>query len=125
MQIKLYIEYTSLAILKIQNRFDTGNWINLKIGQNNKIYEIKIDDKLVYKTTNSNPKSRSNVTVVIGNTYSSPLYFSIAIGQYQNFEIYSCLSAGKTSKIDGFRYQTFSTFLNTFSIVQDWKHKWC
>ena len=102
--VKLHVSYTPLGtesnhIYVIPNRFDTGNWINLKISQNNKLYEIKVDDKVVYKTTNSNPKSWSNVNVVMGNTYLTTLYYSPAIGEYRNFEVYSCTTTKTTTSI--------------------------
>ena len=75
-------------------KFNTGNWINLKISQNNKAYEIKFDDKLVHTEMNSSPQVWSNVKVVIGNTYGNYL---TALGEYRNFEIYSC-SPGKTTR---------------------------
>ena len=73
-------------------KFNTGSWINLKISQNNKVYEIKVDDKLVHKEINSKPEAWSNVKVVIGSPTGS--------GEYRNFEIYTDLyscSSGKTS----------------------------
>ena len=96
--VKLHVSYTPLGaesnhIYVIPNRFDTGNWINLKISQNNKAYEIKFDDKLVHTEMNSSPQVWSNVKVVIGNTYGN---YSTALGEYRNFEIYSC-SPGKTT----------------------------
>ena len=100
-QVKLHVSYTPIGtksnhVYNTQKNFNTGNWINLKISQHNKVYEIKVDDKLVHKVTNPNPKSWSNVKVVMGNTYGTTFY-STALGDYRNFEIYTCSSAGKTT----------------------------
>ena len=100
-QVKLQVSYNPFGTkgnhyYDLPNSFNTGSFINLKISQNNKVYEIKVDDKLVHKATNSYPKSWSNVKVVMGNTYGKTIY-STALGDYRNFEIYSCSSAGKTT----------------------------
>ena len=100
-QVKLHVSYTPFGTksnhyYNFPNSFNTGSFINLKISQNNKVYEIKVDDKLVHKATNPNPKSWSNVKVVVGNTYGKTFY-STALGDYRNFEIYTCSSSGMTT----------------------------
>ena len=74
---------------------NTEKWVNLKISQresqatNKWIYEVQVDDKLVYSIPNSNPQKWSNVNVVMGNTYSNNLYES-AQGEYRSFKLSSC-----------------------------------
>ena len=69
----------------ITTKFNTGNWINLKISQMNKVYEINIDYIQVYNTTNNMLKKWENVNIVMGNTYATK-YIS-AFGYYRNFDI--------------------------------------
>ena len=89
------IGYTSNHAYDLPDKFNTGNWFNLKLSQTNKVYEIKVDDKLVHTVTNSNSKAWSNVKIVMGNTYSINGISNIlpAIGEYRNFDINSCPSA--------------------------------
>ena len=83
------IGYTSNHAYDLPDKFNTGNWFNLKLSQTNKVYEIKVDDKLVHTVTNSNSKAWSNVKIVMGNTYGVSTILP-AIGEYRNFDINSC-----------------------------------
>ena len=69
----------------VQN-FNDDKWFNLKIGQTNKLYYIKIDDTPVHSAINPSPKIWTDVKVVIGNTYGNTL-FAPANGYYRNFVI--------------------------------------
>ena len=69
-------------------KYNTGNWVNLKISQINGLYEVKIDGKLIHTANNAKTQTWQNVKVVIGNTYGNHAFQSSA-GQYRNFEIRS------------------------------------
>ena len=90
-------------VYKPTTKFNTGNWVNLKISQTNAmknehrddiestsgLYEIKIDDEVVFIGTNEMAQTWKNVKVVMGNNYGWPELYSSAIGEYRNFEIIS------------------------------------
>ena len=73
----------------------TDQWVNLKISQresqatNEWIYEVQVDDKLVYNISNWKPQEWSNVNVIMGNTYGKNEYES-AQGEYRSFKLSSC-----------------------------------
>ena len=82
-----------------QTKWNTGNWINLKLSQINGIYEIRVDNKLQHKVTNTQPRTWNNVSVVIGNSYASKKgKYKPAVGEYQNFELDPCEKAATTTK---------------------------
>ena len=72
----------------ITTKFNTGNWINLKISQINGIYEVKVDYRPVYRVSSSIYNTWNKVNLAIGDTYGT-LHLS-AVGYYRNFDIITC-----------------------------------
>ena len=74
---------------------NTDQWVNLKVSQresqatNEWIYEVQVDDKLVYNISNWKPQEWSNVNVIMGNTYGKNEY-EAAQGEYRSFKLSSC-----------------------------------
>ena len=94
--ISYNINNNSNFIYNVTTKFGIGNWINLRIGQINGLYAIKVDYKQVYKVTNSLTKKWRDVNLVMGNTYGAK-YIS-AIGHYRNFNIMTCAQTRKIMK---------------------------
>ena len=67
-------------------KFNTDNWVNVKLNQKDGVFEYKVNDKLVHTKVNSNPQTWKNVKVVMGNRYANAAY-TAAIGEYRNFRI--------------------------------------
>ena len=77
-------------------KINADNWINLKINQISRVYEIFVNYKLVYNTR-SVPKTWANLDLVMGNTNGSSIKEKrLAIVQYRNFEIKTCSVQGKS-----------------------------
>ena len=74
-------------------KVNAGNWINLKVSQVNRLYEIKIDYTLVYVKTNFVPSVWTNVNLVTENTYGKE-FVSMNV-HYRNFKINTCRTRGK------------------------------
>ena len=95
--VELLISYdfntTQSYKYNITQKVNAGNWINLKISQVNRLYEIKIDYTLVYVKTNFGPNVWTNVNLVTGNTYGKG-FFSMNV-HYRNFKINTCRTRGK------------------------------
>ena len=72
----------------IMVKSSANKWTNLKIRQINEIYEIKVDNKLVHRVANFNPRNWRNVDLTIGKTHGKQTFSDI--GEYRNFEIITC-----------------------------------
>ena len=84
--VMLRVDYVTVDFYHVATKFNTGNWINLKISQTGGICSIKVDSQLVHQEINSSPKIWTNVKIVMGNVYGQD-DFSPADGEYRNFEI--------------------------------------
>ena len=80
------VDFITTDFLHIATKFNTGNWINLKISQTGGICSIKVDSQLVHQEINSSPKIWTNVKIVMGNVYGHDDLLP-ADGEYRNFEI--------------------------------------
>ena len=71
-----------------EKRFNTGDWVNVKLSQINGVFEYKVNGEIVHTAINSDPQTWTNVKVVMGNRFG---YHDrkIALGQYRNFKINS------------------------------------
>ena len=77
-------------------KINANNWINLKINQISRVYQIFVNYKLVYNTR-SVPKTWANLDLVMGNTNGNSIIGKrLAIVQYRNFEIKTCPVQGKS-----------------------------
>ena len=84
----------------LQSKSNTGNWFNLKLSQKDGFYEIKIDDELIHKVLNTEPRTWTDVKLIMGNDYGTTIY-DPATGEYRNFEMTStCLTQLQTSTMD-------------------------
>ena len=86
-------------ILDEKEKFNTGNWINVRVSQINGVYEYKVDGKVLHTAVNSNPHTWKNVKVIMGNRYGKASV-KTALGEYRNFRVSS--RPGKKNK---FNYQ--------------------
>ena len=93
--VMISIEYVTANYYHITTKFNTGNWINLKISQIGGITTIKVDNQLVNKQINSNPQKWANVKVVMGNVYGRNDWLP-AEGEFRNFEINNFPSSSKS-----------------------------
>ena len=74
-------------------KWNTGNWINLKLSQTNGLYEIKVENVLVHKVVNKTPRKWNNVKIVAGNIYGRFGHYKPASGEYRNFKMNTCETA--------------------------------
>ena len=70
-------------------KYNTGNWVNVKLSQINGVYEYKINGNVLHTAVNSNPQTWNNVKVVIGNTYDHVACKHAVVGEYRKFQIHS------------------------------------
>ena len=70
-----------------------NTWFNLKIKQSflyaEYVYEIFIDDKLMFERANDQPTTFENVQGIIGNSFEPHWDFQLAAGKYKNFRFTS------------------------------------
>merc|ERR1712048_852419 len=67
-----------------EKKFNTGDWVNVKLSQINGVFEYKVNGEIVHTAINSDPQTWTNVKVVMGNRYGGD-YIKIALGQYRKF----------------------------------------
>ena len=70
-----------------------NTWFNLKIKQSflyaEYVYEIFIDDKLMFEMANDQPTTFENVQGIIGNSFEPHWDFKLAAGKFKNFRFNS------------------------------------